>query len=239
VSYRVELQARVGVLTLRVSLEGDRRPTALIGPNGAGKTTLLRLIAGAPIPHRGRITVGERVLLDSEAGLTLPPEARDVGYVPQGYGLFPHLDAAQNVAFGLGGGAEARRRAQSMLQELGVAHLAGRRPQSLSGGERQRVALARALVRRPALLLLDEPLSAMDVAARRSLRALLARRLTPPDPSAAPPCIIATHDPRDVLALNATVHVLQDGAIVQRGTAQDLRTAPATDFVAEFFATDL
>jgi ABC-type sulfate/molybdate transport systems ATPase subunit len=154
-----------------------------------------------------------------------------VGYVPQGFGLFPHLRAVDNVAFGLAGRKDRRRVARSLLEDLGIAAVADRMPRDLSGGERQRVALARALVLDPELLLMDEPLSALDAASRRRMRSFLAVHLE----ERQRPAIIVTHDVRDVMALGGDVHVLEGGRIVQQGTAEDLREDPGTDFVAEFF----
>lgn len=232
-SWQVSLRAKVGALHLDVDLGGDDAPHALVGPNGSGKTTVLRLIAGAITPEAGRIEVAGQTLLDSEVRIDLPSEARKVGYVPQGFRLFPHLKVVDNVAFGLAARGVARaprrRAAEQMLAHLGIAHLGPRAPGALSGGEQQRVALARALVVEPQLLLLDEPLSAMDASARRTLRGLLAQRLR-----ALPgPALVVTHDVRDIRALGATVHVLEGGRIVQRGPLEALEAAPATDFVAE------
>jgi ABC-type sulfate/molybdate transport systems ATPase subunit len=240
-SFLIDVQARVGSFELDVTLAGEDRPVALAGPNGSGKTTLLRLIAGAHRPQRGRIVLGGRTLYDSERGVELPPEQRGVGYVPQGYGLFPHLRVLDNVAFALASSRPKQTRAArddaalQQLDELGCQHLAGRFPGELSGCEQQRVALARALAADPALLLLDEPLAAMDASARRSLRGLLAAHLR----ARGRPALVATHDVRDVLALDATVCVLHAGRIVQRGSAAELRRAPATDFVAELVGADV
>ncbi|MCH9680171.1 MAG: ATP-binding cassette domain-containing protein, partial [Deltaproteobacteria bacterium] len=151
------------------------------------------------------------------------------------YGLFPHLSALDNVAFGLAHGPVASSRTQrrdaamALLERLGCPALASRMPAGLSGGERQRIALARALVVDPDLLLLDEPLSALDIASRRSMRTFLVEHLT----QRAKPAIIVTHDPRDIRALDAETFVLEGGRIVQRGTSGALQQAPATDFVAE------
>jgi len=237
VTWRVEVRARLGSLDLEVAIDGDRRPTALVGPNGSGKTTLLRMIAGALAPTAGQIRLGDRTLFDSKHAIELAPEERRVGYVPQGYGLFPHLRVADNVAFGLcfpprRQPRSARREAATeLLAELGCAHLAERSTATLSGGEQQRVALARALIVDPAILLLDEPLAALDASSRRSMREFLAAHVT----SRAKPAIIVTHDARDVLALDAFVLVLEHGRILQRGTAAELRAHPANDFVAELF----
>lgn len=232
-SWRLDIKAKLGTLALDATLEGAGRPTVLVGPNGAGKTTLLRVIAGSLTPESGRLELGGRMLLDTATGVDLPPEARRVGYVPQGYGLFPHLRAIDNVAFGLSQRATAQRRAVAlqMLEQLGSAHLASRAPAALSGGERQRIALARALVVEPDLLLLDEPLSALDAPNRRSMRAFLVQHLA----QRGKPAIVVTHDLRDVLALDADVFVLEAGRVVQRGSAQQLRDEPVNDFVAELF----
>jgi len=235
--WQARVEVSVGHLTLEVDLEGDARPVALIGPNGSGKTTLLRTIAGAYAPLSGHIQLGDRVVYDSVSGVDLPPEERRVGYVPQGYGLFPHLRVIDNVAFGWRpepsgeDGKPGRAVATELLKRLGCSHLAHRWPRSLSGGEGQRVALARALMIDPRILLLDEPLSAMDATARRALRSYLAQHLA----SRQAPALVVTQDVRDVTALGATVFALEGGRIVQSGPAAELAAHPATEFVAEFF----
>ncbi len=239
--WHLRIRARAGSFNLEADVEGDENPVILIGPNGSGKTTLLRIIAGAYRPLAGRIHAGGRVLFDSEEGIDRPPEERRVGYLPQGCGLFPHLRVIDNVAFGLTSrrrrmDRRARKRAAAeILEQLGFAHLAGRRPNSLSGGEKQRVALARALLTEPEMLLLDEPLAAMDAAARRDFRAYLARHLA----ECGTPAIVATHDARDVWAFGTpVVYALEGGRIVQKGQPGALAARPATDFIAEFFVTD-
>lgn len=238
--WSVRVEARAGDFHLDAHIEGEAAPVAIIGPNGSGKTTLLRVVAGACHAERGRIRVGDRVLFDSRTRVSLAPEERRVGYVPQGYGLFPHLTVIDNVAFGLAAGpgrarrADRRRIAAGILAEIDCEHLARRYPAMLSGGEKQRVALARALVPAPEMLLLDEPLAAMDVAARRGLRGYLARHLA----RRHQPAIVVTHDPRDVDALRPpTVYALERGKVVQSGSPGRLATEPANDFVAEFFAS--
>lgn len=235
-SWSVRIRAHAGTLPIEVDFEGGTRPMALVGPNGSGKTTVLRILAGVHPAHDGHIEVDDQVWWSSEAGIDRPPEARGVGYVPQGYGLFPHLTVLHNVAFGLSTGprqlppAERTARARQALAEVDCAGLADRRPRRLSGGERQRVALARALVIDPALLLLDEPLAALDAPNRRAVRSLLVEHLA----RLARPTLVVTHDVRDVAALNADVVVLHEGAVVQRGTLDTLQAAPANDFVREF-----
>ena len=236
--WQVRLSARLDAFEIDVELRGGAAPVALIGPNGAGKTTLLRLIAGVHAPGSGLIRAGDAVLYDSERGLALAPEERRVAYVPQGFGLFPHLDIVDNVAFALHAErprrsrAERRRAAADLLDELDAGHLLERRPADLSGGERQRVALARALLVDPLLLLLDEPLSSLDAQARRTLRAHLAEYLLERER----PAIVVSHDARDVLALDACVYAIEDGRIVQHGPADRIAADPATPFLAEFFA---
>ena len=236
-SWNVALRIQVGTLALDVAIDGDDRPVAVIGPNGSGKTTLLRVIAGAHRPTSGHIRVGGRTLFDSGRGIELPPQERSVGYVPQGFGLFPHLTAIDNVAFGLttaarrGAKAEARRRAADLLADLDGDQLVDRLPAQLSGGEQQRVALARALITEPALLLLDEPLAAMDATARRKLRTLLVSHVR----ARSRPAIVVTHAVRDVVAFGGDVVVLEAGRVVQKGPVAVVAAHPANDFVAEFF----
>jgi molybdate transport system ATP-binding protein len=210
-----------------------------VGPNGSGKTSLLKLILGVLRPERGRVVLDGEPLFDSESGLDLPIEGRRLGYVPQGFGLFPHLTVVENVEFGLNGdpalaSAPARReRALSLLAELEVGALAGRRPSVLSGGERQRVALARALGRRPRALLLDEPLAALDAGGRKRVRSFLAASLE----RLGLPAVIVTHDPRDAEALAGTIAVIEAGQLVQLGTLEELRAKPWSPFVEEFQAS--
>lgn len=239
-SWLIRVRATVGSLALDVDIEGGAQPLVLAGPNGAGKTTLLRLIAGARRPDEGLIQVGDRVLFDSSASTDLSPEERRVGYVPQGYALFPHLDVLDNVAFGLLASEEVataagrRMRAAGMLDRMGCVQLGRRDPHSLSGGERQRVALARALMTDPEILLLDEPLAALDAIARRQLRAFLADHLG----ALRRPTLVVTHDVRDARALSADMVVLERGSVVQRGTLAEVAASPATDFIAEFFGIE-
>ena len=237
--WSVGVEARAGSFDLNATIEGGGTPVLLIGPNGSGKTTLLRVIAGAYQPAGGRIRVGDRVLYDSGRGISLAPEKRRVGYVPQGYGLFPHLTVVENVAFGLAATRPKPSRtdrlatAEKVLAQIGCGHLSRRLPPNLSGGEKQRVALARALLPEPDLLLLDEPLAAMDTAARRRFRGYLARHLAERDV----PAIVVTHDVRDLEALGQpTVYALEAGRVVQRGSPEELAARPATDFLSEFFS---
>ena len=236
-SWHARVRMRLGTLELDVSVDGGHEPVALIGPNGSGKTTLLRTIAGAHRPDVGTVQLGEEVVFDAERGIDVPPEERHVGYVPQGYGLFPHLSVLDNVAFGLMGRPprpsreERRAAALRLLERMGCAPLADRRPATLSGGEQQRVALARALTVEPRILLLDEPLAALDARARRNIRSYLVEHLA----ERRGPALVVSHDARDVRALGAHVLAIEEGRIVQRGSAEELAAVPATEFVAAFF----
>jgi molybdate transport system ATP-binding protein len=229
----IDVRGRIGTLPLAISLDIGAAPLAVVGPNGAGKTSVLLLALGLLRPESGRIRLGDQVLFDD--GVDVPAEDRRIGYLPQDYALFPHLTVAQNIEFALGcrgtlGRAERRQRARALLGDLEVVALADRAPATLSGGERQRVALARALAIEPRALLLDEPLAALDVGARRAVRGFLAATLA----RLGLPAIVVTHDAADAVALGDRIAVLEAGRIVQTGTLADLRAAPASPFVAAF-----
>jgi molybdate transport system ATP-binding protein len=233
-TFSVSLQSRIGTLELDVRFESDAAITAIVGPNGAGKSTLLRILAGAPIAATGSASVQGGPLIDSASGLWVPPDARRLGYLPQGLALFPHMSALENVAFGCAGSAEASaHRARALLKSVAAEHLAERIPTALSGGEAQRVALARALGPEPRALLLDEPLAALDITHRRGMRAFLGQLLR----DSGRPALLVTHDARDVLALAEHVVALEHGKVVQQGSAQELARAPATEFVAELLGS--
>jgi len=207
---------------------------AIVGPNGAGKTTLLMMILGAAPPSRGRITLGGAPLFDRDEKIDVPMERRCIGFLPQRYALFPHLDALRNVAYGITAPSRAERlsRAMDALRELDVSSLAARRPAELSAGEAQRVALARALARRPRALLLDEPLAALDVTVKRDVRRFLADRLR----AWRLPTVVITHDRDDAAALDGDVLVMERGRVIQRGRLAELERRPETDFVRQFTA---
>jgi molybdate transport system ATP-binding protein len=224
---------RLGAFALDVALEVPAGSClALAGPSGAGKTSVLRVAAGLSRPQHGRVTCGEEVWLDTAEGIDVPCERRRCGYVFQEYALFSHLRAWQNVAYPMRGAdrGERRRRALALLERFGVAHLADQRPPTLSGGERQRVAVARALARRPAALLLDEPLSALDARARAAAGRELAAVLT----AAGVPALLVTHDFTEAALLGHRVGVIDGGRVIQEGTAAELAAAPASAFVADF-----
>ena len=214
---------------LSVAESLGRETLALVGPSGAGKSSVLRAIAGLLRPERGRIALGADTWLDTDAGIDLAPERRSVGFVFQEYALFPHLDVRRNVAFG------GRERVDELLERFRISHLAQARPADLSGGERQRVALARALARDPAVLLLDEPLSALDAHTRNVVRGELAELLA----ELLLPTLLVTHDFDDAAALADRVGVIVEGRILQLGPAAELLAAPADAFVASFTGANL
>jgi len=225
-------------LDVALAIAGENT-VALLGPNGAGKSTVVAALAGLLPIDEGHIVLDGRMLDDPDAGALVPPEDRGVGVVFQDYVLFPHLTALDNVAFGLRSRgidrATARSGAADMMERFGVADLADRRPAGLSGGQAQRVALARALVVEPALLLLDEPLAALDVTTRVSLRRTLAHHL-----AAFPgPRLLITHDPTEAFLLADEVHVIEDGSVTQVGTADEIRLRPKTPYVADLAGSNL
>jgi len=198
--------------------------TVLFGASGSGKTTLLRLLAGLDRPDAGVIRFGECVWHESAAGVHLAPQQRRAGFLFQDYALFPHLTVAQNVSF-----AAPRFTANGLLERFGIFDLADRFPSQLSGGQQQRVALARALAARPSLLLLDEPLSALDAATRVRTRAELRRILR----ESGVPSIVVTHDRMEAVALGDWMAVIADGRIHQTGPVQEVFRRPASAAVAE------
>jgi molybdate transport system ATP-binding protein len=229
------VSGRVGTLSIEVELDTAGGTLVVVGPNGAGKTSLLLMILGALAPSSGRVAVGDHLLFDSAAGVNVSLEARALGYVPQDYALFPHMSVVENVEFvlesrlGRRSRKALRERALSLLDELEMRALSERPVPTLSGGEKQRLALTRALAAEPCALLLDEPLAALDVGARREVRAFLRSYLA----RLALPTIIVTHDAKDAAALGHRVAVLERGRVSQIGTWDELRATPATPFVEE------
>ncbi len=225
------LQARRGPCSLDLEVRIAAGETlVLVGPNGSGKSTLIDALAGLLPITSGRVAIGG-LLVEGE-GIRLPPPARGVALMPQGLALFPHMSAVDNVAYGLrargGAEAESRARAREWLSRLEIAEVAERSPSQLSGGQAQRVALARAVITEPALLLLDEPLSALDVSSRRSARELLRRTL-----GALPGAkLVITHDARDLAALGDRVAVLEAGRIVREGGRDECLAEPGSGYLA-------
>jgi len=204
--------------------------TIVFGPSGAGKTTLLDCVAGLATPGSGRIAVGDRILFDQAHGRNVPVQSRNAGYVFQDLALFPHLTVGKNVEYGLSGPKEARRKkSDAALQSFRIANLRDRKPKEISGGERQRVALARALVTDPCVLLLDEPLAALDAATKSKiiddLRTWNALHNIP--------ILYVTHNREEVFALGERVLVLENGRIIADGTPHGVMTAPRQESIAQ------
>ena len=216
-SFDLELTLEVGAVV------------AVVGPSGAGKTTLLRAIAGLVKPRSGRIAVGDDVWFDDERSICLAPDERQVGLVFQDYALFPHMTVRQNIEYA------RRKKADEYLERFHIAALADAKPPVLSGGERQRVALARALARDPEVLLLDEPISALDAHTKATVRAELHELLG----SLEIPALLVTHDFEDAAALADQVSVVVDGKLRQAGTVTELVAHPADAFVASFTGANL
>ena len=179
------------------------RLLAITGPSGAGKTTVIRVIAGLELPDKGFVSCGRTVWEDTDTGVRLPPRKRKIGYVFQEYSLFPHLSVRKNVAFA----AENRNDVQKLLELFGISHLKSRKPKSISGGERQRTALAQALARKPEVLLLDEPFSALDIRTRQQLRNELKSLKT----RLAIPIVLVTHDLNEALFLADEILPMDQG----------------------------
>ncbi|HEY3111803.1 MAG TPA: ABC transporter ATP-binding protein, partial [Chloroflexota bacterium] len=228
----VDVRKRLGSFELRACFAAERGTTVLFGHSGSGKSLTLAAVAGLARPDAGRICLDGEVLLDLARGVDLAPERRRVGYVPQGYALFPHLTVAQNVAYGLPR-AEAAGRVAEAIRRLRLEGLERRRPDQISGGQAQRVALARALVVRPRLLLLDEPFAALDAEIRRALRAELGELRRQLDIAV----LFVTHDLAEAHAVGDRVAVFDAGAVLQVGPTEQVFDRPASRRVAELTAT--
>ena len=233
-SLHASVQVKRNGFALDVKLTAeDGKTVAVLGPNGAGKTTLLRALAGL-IPIEGRIELGGRVLDDSAAGTHVPTELRRVGLVFQDQALFPHMTVLDNIAFGLRG-RDASRTALFWLDGAGLGEYANALPRELSGGQAQRVALLRTLATEPELLLLDEPLSALDVTVRAETRRELSRQLD----SFRGVRLLVTHDPLEAIALADQIIVLESGKTVQSGTPEQVTAQPRSRFVADLAGVNL
>ena len=224
---------------IKVELRGPSdpcSPTVLFGPSGSGKSTTLRCLAGLERPDRGMIRFGDEIWFDSARGISLPPQRRRIGYLFQDYALFPHLRVAQNIGYGLGkiAAPERRQRIEEITTLLGLAGLDDRYPRQLSGGQQQRVALARALICRPRLLLLDEPLSALDAPTREQLRRQLRHWLI----KLRIATILVTHDRIEAVALGDHVVIFEAGRARQSGSVQQVFSAPLDLGVARIVGVD-
>ena len=237
---RCELTVRRRDFRVSVRLDVARGEVlAVLGPNGAGKSTLLRALAGLEPVSSGFVELSGRLLDDANDGVRVPVEQRRIGVVFQDYRLFPHLSVVENVAFGLRArgvrrGA-ARDAAREWVARLGLAEMASRRPGHLSGGQAQRVALARALVTQPEMLLLDEPLAALDARTRLEVRSELRQHLR----EFGGPSLVVTHDALDALVLGDRILVLEGGRTVQSGPPAEVAQRPATEYVARLVGLNL
>ena len=231
VEIRKTLPAAGNDFVLEVAFHLDPGITILYGPSAAGKTTVLDCIAGLTAPDSGRITIGDTVFFDPERGANLPVRQRRVGYVFQDLALFPHLSAERNIAYGLSDVESGERRAKTnaILESFRIAHVRDRKPGEISGGEQQRVALARALVTDPCVLLLDEPLAALDA----MTKAKIIDDLRAWNQLHRVPIFYVTHTREEVFALGERVLVLDRGRIVAQGTPQEVMSAPRQETVAQ------
>jgi molybdate transport system ATP-binding protein len=227
---QVRIVKRLTGFALEAQWHAGHGVVALFGPSGAGKTLTLQCLAGLVRPDEGRIVVNGTVFFDGAAGIDVPTQKRRLGYVFQGYALFPHLSVADNVAYGLHGQPRdaRRRRAGEVLERLGLGNLAARRPRELSGGQQQRVALGRALAVDPDLLLLDEPLSALDAPLRRQLRQELMTIVREWGKAT----VLVTHDLAEAFQLADRVVFYEAGRVVQQAPKTELLSAPASERVA-------
>src|SRR5262252_4500040 len=236
----VDIQLRLSRLTLDVAFTvAAGEVLALLGPNGSGKSTTLRALVGLLPLAGGRVVLDGTVLEDPDQRVKVPPEKRPIGLMFQDYLLFPHLTAAENVAFGLRAkGTDkkaAREKAVQAMARLGLDGLAEAKPGSMSGGQQQRVAMARALVTEPKLLLLDEPLAALDVSTKTDVRRLLREALRQSEAAN----VLVTHDLLDAVALGDRMVVIGDGKIVQTGTPAEVTSRPRSRYVADLVGVNL
>jgi molybdate transport system ATP-binding protein len=240
VTLRARVRTDLGSLHLECDIAVEANTTvAVLGPNGAGKTTLLRAIAGLTPIDDGRIEVGGAVFEDTDEGVCMAPEARNVGLVFQDHGLFPHLSVLDNVAFGLRARGTDRRTANTKagewLERVDLAGYASSRPSALSGGQSQRAALARVLVTDPQVLLLDEPLAAVDASGRLDLRRALRKHLS----TFWGPRVLVTHDPLEAASLADRIVVLEAGHVTQAGSFADVTARPRSPWVARMAGLNL
>ena len=231
-NWLLSVRLQLGEFLLDVKIDQKVSPLILIGSNGSGKSTLIRTLAGAHHPQEGSIRLGNEIWFDSKRNIFTPPEHRNLGYVPQKYTLFPHLDVLDNISFGrIRSLNRKNRRAEALkiLNEMSYPQLALRFPRDLSGGERQRVALARTFVLQPSLWLFDEPFSAIDPASRASVRSMLIKRLN----ASSSPVVMVTHSLEDIKAMNAQIAVMDSGSIVQLGSLEEITRDPQNPFASK------
>ena len=236
-NWEVQIECLKGEFHLQVELSGGSRPLALIGANGSGKSTILRGVLGLENPEHAFVRVGERILHDSKSSLCVPVEERNLAYLPQGLGLFPHMNVAENILFADRSNALTLAELidgdySATLENLKIKPLLYRRPDELSAGECQKVALARVMIQKPQMILLDEPASALDILARREVRKVLSEQLS----DLGIPSILVTHDFRDVRDLAADIAYLKEGKVEKTGSVDDFPGGEGDEFLNEFFA---
>ena len=221
----VSAEKNLGSFRLDVEFSMSRSYCVVLGPTGAGKSLLLELIAGILKPDKGRI------LIDGKDVTNLPPEKRNIGFVPQDYALFPHMSVYKNIAYGLRRDKKGKRKVEEIAEKLGISHILDRKPTTLSGGERQRVALARALIIQPKLILLDEPLSAVDLRTKEKLMEEL--KLVHSEFEI--PIVHVTHSLIEAVTLANEVAIMMDGKIIEKGKTKDVFSSQVQE-VADFLA---
>ena len=232
VALSVRFRKTFGEFSLDVAWQAENGIVVLFGPSGAGKSLTFQVLAGLVTPEDGRLQLGDTLLFDRETGVNLPPRERAVGYLFQHHALFPHMSAEENIRFAhpVPRSAEAGAEAEALLRRFHLQGLARQHPRALSGGQRQRVALARALMRKPRWLLLDEPLSAVDLALRRSIRAelkQLQRSLTIP-------MVLVTHDLGEAFAMADYLVIYEGGRVTQAGSPEEILRNPENSVIAEW-----
>jgi len=236
----VDLETRAGAVSVSCCFEvSSGSAVAIVGASGAGKTTVLRTIAGLVHPQRGRVACERETWFDAQQHIDVPPQKRDCAFVFAEYALFGHMSVLENVAFGLrarGYAAKsARKKSLDVLELIGVASIGPRLARSLSSGEAQRVAIARALALEARVLLLDEPLSAIDVERRPPIREVLRQKIA----QAGIATVLVTHEPIEAILFSDMLIVMEAGAVVQRGSSAELRARPLTSYVAAFTGVNL
>jgi molybdate transport system ATP-binding protein len=229
----VAVRHTIGDFTLDAAFDSPGGTLVIIGPSGAGKSLMLKALAGIVRPDAGRIVINDRSVFDAGSGVDLPPQLRNVGYVPQDYALFPHLTVEGNIAFGLNG-RDKSARVDELVEMTGLDGQRKLKPARLSGGQRQRVALARALAVGPDVLLLDEPFSAVDALLRLALMEDVARVLTRTET----PAVLVTHNRDEALRMGDRIAVLIDGHVRQVGSPPEVFAAPADEEVAAFVGVE-